>query len=151
MDKHTSIPDVLSQTQVPFYLFFFNGELTALANSMTSEFRRPVSSCTSLMMVCSVMGRSVRAAQCRTLATFATASVSCRQQIKYHCMLQKSNLLIWINKSTKPHPTRSLVKCDATDVLDCGSLVFLIRVYTIFKITVPEKKNSITIIFYTSL
>lgn len=141
-DKHTRSPhylyDVSSQWQV-FLVLFFNGELTALASSLTSEFRRPVSSWTSLMMVSSVICRSVRAAQWRTFATLATASVSCRQQIKRHCMLQKTKVfLIWINKSTKSHPTRSLVKRDATDVLDFRSFVFLIRVHTMFKIAVKK-------------
>ncbi len=52
--------------------------LTAVDNSSISEFRRPVSSIISLMTVVSDMVRLVRAAQCKTLATFVTASVSLR-------------------------------------------------------------------------
>lgn len=69
------------------YYYYFPVELTASASSVTSELRRPASSCSSLMTVCSVRGRPERAAQCRTLATFATASDSCRQQIRHECAL----------------------------------------------------------------
>lgn len=50
--------------------------LTAVDNSLTSEFRRPVSSTINLMIVASDIVRLVRAAQCKTFATFTTASVS---------------------------------------------------------------------------
>lgn len=50
--------------------------LTAVDNSLISEFRRPVSSTINLMIVSSDIVRLVRAAQCKTFATFSTASVS---------------------------------------------------------------------------
>ena len=45
-------------------------------NSLISEFRRPISSEIILMIVSSDIVRLVRAAQCKTFATFSTASVS---------------------------------------------------------------------------
>lgn len=50
--------------------------LTAVDNSLISEFRRPISSTINLMIVSSDIVRLVRAAQCKTFATFSTASVS---------------------------------------------------------------------------
>lgn len=49
--------------------------LTAVDNSLISEFRCTVSCSISLMIIASDIVRLERAAQCKTWATFSTASV----------------------------------------------------------------------------
>lgn len=62
--------------------------LTAVDNSLTNEFKRSVSSTVTLMIVASDIVRLVRAAQCKTFATFSTTSVSWRQQGKVYVSIQ---------------------------------------------------------------
>lgn len=65
--------------------------LTAVDNSLISEFRRPISSTINLMIVSSDIVRLVRAAQCKTFATFSTASVSWKGVKK-----KKKKMFAWV-------------------------------------------------------